>query len=158
MRVLQSRSEHLYIWYVCLSKVSLPCLRALTGQILKPFTEYASITSTKEWEILEDNLCMMEGPFYTWKHLYTFLLLDFPHYFQVRERTAKVVLHHFIVNSYAEFKGVGSAETSLAGSSSLAAQTCSGSTGICCLLLPSSWDVFLIHGRVANFQGKQGQI
>lgn len=95
-------------------------------------------------------------------HLETSLYLPtprFPHYFQV-ERTAKVVLHHFIVKSYAEFKGVGSAETSLAGSSSLAAQTCSGcTTGICCLLLPSSWDVFLIiHGRVANFQGKQGQI
>lgn len=76
MRVLQSRREHLYIYdmSVCL-KYLCPFLKALTGQILKPFSKYASIASTKEWEILEDNLCMMEGAFYTWKHLHTFLLL-----------------------------------------------------------------------------------
>lgn len=51
-------------------KYRCPFLRALTGQILTPFPkDLASIASTKEQEILEDNLCMMEGAFYTWAHL-----------------------------------------------------------------------------------------
>lgn len=75
MRALQSRKKHLQI-YVCLFKVSLSFSRGFDGTDFKTFfAKDACIASTKEQEILENNLRMMEVAFYTWKHLYTFPLL-----------------------------------------------------------------------------------
>lgn len=51
-------SISIYDMSACLEYLC-PFLRALTGQILKLFPKDAIIASTKEWEILEDNLYMM---------------------------------------------------------------------------------------------------
>lgn len=133
---------------VCL-KYLCPFLGAFTGQDLKPFHKDASIVSTKEQEILENNFCMTEGAFYTWRHPTP----RFPHNYHV-ERTAKVVLHHCIVKPMLYLKRhlrEARLRQPWLGSPSLAAQTCSASAGICCLRLSSSWDGFLIYVRVANF-------
>lgn len=60
---------------VTLFKVSASFLKGFHRTELKPFAEDTRIVLKKEREIFEEDLHVMEGVFYIWKHLYTFLLL-----------------------------------------------------------------------------------
>lgn len=75
IRALPKQEEAFTYISVTLSKVSLPFLKGFDRAELKPFPKDTRIVSAKEQEIMEEDVHMMEGTFYIWKHLYSFLLL-----------------------------------------------------------------------------------